>query len=718
MLRQSEFLGQLRRLLGSRVDGLSDAEKLGAARALIDEFGRGAQAPGVELVPFVTGRRPIDEAAYPGLGSSDNAGLILGDRAADNRVVVLYRLPRASTEGVDGLGVDVSLTFQSADGRAIPVPGWHRRPIEPRAYADGDPPHLEDVPPAAIGARTLAFDFAPEQALLPGAGWGWAELDPGFRAEATDAEDPFTFGHLFHQRLGVELRLTREGAPIAVDVTELDICDARRFGTLYERVLDQLVRPDAEAQAATAEAPEVGAAYHPWFPVLVIGSDKAALYTRALVEDIVGKERHLTDPAWLMRVGLYLELLTCIGIFEAVVGEVGDLLTPAERAAYDRHPAYREIRERIDVAAWREVWALRKIAFPRWSSLKTGPVDALNLIAKKRATLAFLEAHHADLQHAIELAGANSHNAQETWHRVFRDAERAVLRKTPDAFPELAAVREATREFVLWHRRGHLDLPALRHVPGAITTLFGDQDGLYAAACNQYRASMNEVAEEARAHGLMAWSGGVCVPPGVSLFEAHMSGDVARFARLQRRDGYAPTLEVRAVPEAFAAARGDVKQLLDGVSVFEPLSDDERQDLARRARPIRLGPVERILIQGATGSSLFVVAEGEVEVLWRGPAGEEVGVGRLGRGGVIGEMTLLTDAPRRATVRSVDEATLYEVGREHLAPILARRPALVEALVELMTRREQSTREAVEGRSASGARWRAAIRALFFGRSS
>ena len=44
--------------------------------------------------------------------------------------------------------------------------------------------------------------------------------------------------------------------------------------------------------------------------MLTIGGDKAALYTDALVADIVGKEYHLTDPAWLLRVGVYLELLT------------------------------------------------------------------------------------------------------------------------------------------------------------------------------------------------------------------------------------------------------------------------------------------------------------------------------------------------------------------------------------------------------------------------
>ena len=47
--------------------------------------------------------------------------------------------------------------------------------------------------------------------------------------------------------------------------------------------------------------------------MLLIGAYKAELYTRALVGDVVHKRHNLADPGWLVRVGLYLELLTCLG---------------------------------------------------------------------------------------------------------------------------------------------------------------------------------------------------------------------------------------------------------------------------------------------------------------------------------------------------------------------------------------------------------------------
>ena len=70
----------------------------------------------------------------------------------------------------------------------------------------------------------------------------------------------------------------------------------------------------------------------------------SALYTAALVADIVGKEHHLTDPAWLLRIGVHLELITCLGIFEAVRDDIGDLLDADERAAYENSDALAETR--------------------------------------------------------------------------------------------------------------------------------------------------------------------------------------------------------------------------------------------------------------------------------------------------------------------------------------------------------------------------------------
>lgn len=93
------------------------------------------------------------------------------------------------------------------------------------------------------------------------------------------------------------------------------------------------------------------------------------------------------------------------------------------------------------------------------------------------------------------------------------------------------------------------------------------------------------------------------------------------------------------------------------------------------------------MIQGTDGTSLFVVADGEVEVVVRRGDGVDVRVSVLGRGAVIGEMSLLTGEPRSATVRAFDGALVYEIGRAQYAPLLQAHREWVDELAAVMEER-------------------------------
>jgi CRP-like cAMP-binding protein len=572
------------------------------------------------IVPFVPGRRPTDEDTRRGLGSSDCVALVTGAER-DNRSVLLFEVSALPPDAA------VEATI-SIDGR--PIPGWERQPVAVTPHA------------------RQRLELRPERDL--------AAADLGFRAG-------------FLRAARVELRVVRDGVVLAADEAVLHVCDVRTFGTLYARLVERLVTPDTGRQARESRVADPGVRYHPWYPVLTIGGDKAGLYTEAVVADIVGKEYHLTDPAWLLRVGVYLELLTCIGIIEAVRPEVGDLLTPDEREAYETTEVFAEIRQRINPEGWREVWGKRRISFPGFGSPRLGPVSALNLMRKRDATLRFLHVHHEDLKHAIELAGPNHVNSQETWQRVFRDAERAVMRQAGLAFPELGFLPAPARELVLWQRLG-----------------FAGQQGLYPTACNQYRASMNAVADWAKAHGLMDHAGAECVPVESSLLDA-LVRDRPRVAVLQRQDGLGPRLTVTEPAAAAEPTTEEIERLLAEVPIFRMLSPADVHALALETRPLLLGPTQRFVIEGREGTSLFLVGDGQVEVRLRRSDGTDWLVETMGRGEVVGEMALLTGERRAATVRSVGETVVFEIGREQYEPLLRAHPEWLEELADIMEER-------------------------------
>ncbi|MFO0576223.1 MAG: cyclic nucleotide-binding domain-containing protein [Polyangia bacterium] len=648
-----------------------------------------ARTPRLQILPFRAGHRPGDAVYGPGHGCSEHVGYVFSAPADDHadEIWILLRLQRLAELGPQaGARLEVRMSaWLLADGGADErlLPGFADAVVTPRALRRGDEA-AEGAPrlrPAQWSERGALAITIPAQALLAAAG-----------------SDAFSFAHAFHRRIRIELTLHVDGAARASDATEVELFDQSRLGSLYRRLLERLLPADVAAQSqacGTALACE----HHPWFPVLSIGTEKARLYLEAIAQDLRGQRRHLPDPRWLLRVGLYLELLTCLGIFEAVGDTYPDLLSAAERQALQTSPALAAVRQRLDVEAWRKVWALRGVRTGRTGGLSRGPVSLLNLLRKKSATLAFLHAHHGDLRGAIELSGQNLGDAQETWHRVLRDAERAVFRQHERAFPELLQLPASVRAWLLWRQAGELPLGGRRVrglFPAWLARKLGDQDGLFASAARQYRDSMNEVAEWARDRGLLDYTGRECVPIEASLLEARLVQDEQRLLQLQRRDGYLDDDLGAAVPSLARSpllARSGVARALARSHALGELPPRVLALLAQRARPVYCGPLDRIVQQGQPGASLFVVAEGHVEVLSR-RGGEDALVSRLSPGAVFGEYALLTGAARSATVRACEESVVYELRREALAPLLASSPLLASALGRLVVARQPATERA------------------------
>lgn len=91
---------------------------------------------------------------------------------------------------------------------------------------------------------------------------------------------------------------------------------------------------------------------------------------------------------------------------------------------------------------------------------------------------------------------------------------------------------------------------------------------------------------------------------------------------------------------------------------------------------------EDVLREGDAAASFFVVARGRVAVV-RGPQT----LVTLGEGSVFGEMALLSNAPRNATVRVLDDADLLEFGRDALRAAADEVPAIAAALDRFMQQR-------------------------------
>jgi small-conductance mechanosensitive channel/CRP-like cAMP-binding protein len=149
------------------------------------------------------------------------------------------------------------------------------------------------------------------------------------------------------------------------------------------------------------------------------------------------------------------------------------------------------------------------------------------------------------------------------------------------------------------------------------------------------------------------------------------------FARHQIEIPYPIQVEHSREEISTALSPDQVGAALDRVEIFSEMSVEERRALAAVVRERLFGAGEVVVRQDAAGASMFVVQSGEVRVTLDG----EREVARIGPGGVLGEMSLLTGEPRTATVSAVGgDTVLLEIDAEAFRRVVLANPAVVEAI--------------------------------------
>jgi len=133
----------------------------------------------------------------------------------------------------------------------------------------------------------------------------------------------------------------------------------------------------------------------------------------------------------------------------------------------------------------------------------------------------------------------------------------------------------------------------------------------------------------------------------------------------------------------------DIESLVSGASLFKGMPLEELELLAQCAAIRVYQPQAHIVERGQTGTTMFIIAAGEVSI--SGTNGTEVA--RLGPGNVFGEMALLTGEPRTANVTAVDPVTCLEIDREAFRLVLEKSPVLLANVHRVFEERASQHRD-------------------------
>jgi small-conductance mechanosensitive channel/CRP-like cAMP-binding protein len=127
----------------------------------------------------------------------------------------------------------------------------------------------------------------------------------------------------------------------------------------------------------------------------------------------------------------------------------------------------------------------------------------------------------------------------------------------------------------------------------------------------------------------------------------------------------------------------DRRAAIDSVDFLREVSEQGRDTLAQEGRRLLFAPNEFILEEGHKGRTFYIVRSGEVAVYENN---EELT--RLGPGTFFGEMALLTGEARNATVMSVTEAEVFEIGEAAFARVIKAEPRVVERIGTIVGERQ------------------------------
>ena len=133
--------------------------------------------------------------------------------------------------------------------------------------------------------------------------------------------------------------------------------------------------------------------------------------------------------------------------------------------------------------------------------------------------------------------------------------------------------------------------------------------------------------------------------------------------------------------------------LLKGISVFELLHDDDRDELAKVVdlAPLKVG--QTLFEAGEPGESMFIVRSGSIELYIKDTAGQKIVLTVAEEGELFGELSMLDSGPRTATAVALTDAELLVLDREDLLLLFQKRP---DAALHMLAAMSGMTRKADE----------------------
>ena len=140
--------------------------------------------------------------------------------------------------------------------------------------------------------------------------------------------------------------------------------------------------------------------------------------------------------------------------------------------------------------------------------------------------------------------------------------------------------------------------------------------------------------------------------------------------------------------------------LLSKVDLFANVAPRRLKLLALASSRVLFNPGEDLCVEGDEGNEAFILISGEAEVKITTPSGVAT-VARLKRNDIVGEMAILRDMPRTATVTAASDVTTLRIGKQDFLNLMREFPEVAVAVMRsLADRLARTTNELANAQAA------------------
>ena len=141
-------------------------------------------------------------------------------------------------------------------------------------------------------------------------------------------------------------------------------------------------------------------------------------------------------------------------------------------------------------------------------------------------------------------------------------------------------------------------------------------------------------------------------------------------------------------------------ELLRNIPLFSKLEGSKLKLLAFTSERLTYDAGQLLCKQGDMGDAAYILVDGEAAVLVDSPSGE-IRVASLGRNDFVGEIAILCDVPRTATVKAESKVVALRISKDLFFRLVEEFPQMaVEIMRELAHRLEATTAQLREAKSA------------------